>query len=206
MQASRAKHRPIVRARGAARLVLVASLTAGLCAAQALPSRAQVTPDASPLFELTDHAGKPFSRPTLAGRPYALFFGFTHCPDVCPTTLLAVSNLLQRLGADADRLGVVFVTVDPERDTSEAMRQYLAAFDARIVGLTGSGAQVAAVAKSWNAFHDKIAETDGTYTVVHSAYIYLMDGDGRLAGTMSFQDSEDEQLAKVRTLLARPGG
>jgi protein SCO1/2 len=186
--------------------VLATCLAVGLCAAQAHPSCAQVTTDAAPLFELTDHAGRHFTPGMIAGRPYALFFGFTHCPDVCPTTLLAVSNLLQRLGADADRLSVVFVTVDPERDSAEVLRQYLAAFDPRIVGLTGSEVQTAAVARSWNAFHEKIPEAGGTYTVVHSAYIYLMDDRGRLAATMSFQDGEDEQLAKVRALLAHPGG
>ena len=138
----------------------------------------------------------------MAGQPYAIFFGFTHCPDVCPTTLLEVSNVLRSLGADADRLKVVFVTVDPERDTPEQLRQYLDSFDPRIIGLTGSEQQVAAVAKGWNAFHNKIPEGDGTYTVVHSAYVYLMDRDNRLTGTMGFQETEAEQLAKLRALIA----
>ncbi len=89
-------------------------------------------------FELTDHNGKPFSSATLAGRPYAIFFGFTNCPDVCPTTLLLMSNALARLGADADRLKVLFVTVDPEQDTPEQLRKYMSSFDARILALTGT--------------------------------------------------------------------
>ena len=137
----------------------------------------------------------------MAGRPYAVFFGFTHCPDVCPTTLLEMSNNLKALGADADRLRIVFVTVDPERDTPELLRQYLSSFDPRIVGLTGSEQQIAAAAKGWNAFHNKIPEGDGTYTVVHSAYVYLMDRGNRLVDTMGFQDSEADQVAKLKALI-----
>ena len=158
-----------------------------------------------PSFELTDHNGRPFSSAALAGQPYAVFFGFTHCPDVCPTTLLEMSNALQRLGADADRLKVVFVTVDPERDTPEQLRQYLDSFDPRIIGLTGSEQQIAAAAKGWNAFHNKIPEGDGSYTVVHSAYVYLMDRNNRLTGTMGFQDTEDEQVAKLKALIGSRG-
>jgi protein SCO1 len=151
-------------------------------------------------FELTDQNGKAFSSKQLAGRPYAIFFGFTNCPDVCPTTLLEMSNHLAKLGPDADRLAVVFVTVDPERDTPEQLRTYLSAFDPRIIGLTGSPEQVAAAAKAWKAFHNKIPEDGGSYTVVHSAYVYLMDVDNRCIGTMGFQDSEEGQLEKMRKL------
>src|SRR2546430_1536532 len=107
-----------------------------------------------------------------------------------------MSNTLQRPGADAHRLRIMFVTVDPERDTPEQLQQYLDAFDPRIIGLTGSEQQIAAVAKGWNAYHNKIPEGDGTYTIVHSAYVYLMDRGNRLVGTMGFQDSEDEQVAR----------
>jgi protein SCO1/2 len=158
------------------------------------------TPGAA--FELTDHNGKVFSSTSLTGKPYVIFFGFTHCPDVCPTTLLEMSNLLGRLGADADRLQALFVTVDPERDDPEHLRAYLASFDRRIIGLTGSGAQVAAAAKGWNAFYNKVSEDGGGYTIAHSSYVYLMDRSNKLAGTMGFQESEDEQLAKLKALLA----
>jgi protein SCO1 len=154
---------------------------------------------------LIDQSGNPFSGAALAGRPYAIFFGFTHCPDVCPTTLMTLSNTLKRLGADADRLRILFVSVDPERDTPEQLRHYLAAFDQRIIGLTGSEAQIAAVAKSWKVYHNKIREDDGSYTIVHSAYVYLIDPANRLVGTMGFQDSEEEQAAKLRSLLEGTG-
>jgi protein SCO1 len=152
-------------------------------------------------FELIDHNGRLFSSSALSGSPYAIFFGFTNCPDVCPTTLLQMSNHLSKLGPDGDRLKVLFVTIDPERDRPEQLRAYLASFDPRLIGLTGSPEQVAAVAKSWNAFHNKIPEDDGTYTVVHSAYVYLMDANGHCIGTMGFQDAETEQLDQLRKLL-----
>ena len=165
------------------------------------PAVAQSNGNVGPTFELIDQNGKPFSGAALAGRPYAIFFGFTHCPDVCPTTLMTISNTLRRLSAPAEHLSILFVSVDPERDTPEALRQYLATFDARIIGLTGTEAQIAAAAKGWKVFHNKILEDDGTYTIVHSAYVYLMDRTNRLVGTMGFQDSEEEQAAKLRSLI-----
>jgi protein SCO1 len=195
----------IAHATGCAAWVIRRLLAASICvcaaAGPAMLARAQTPGSLGPAFELTDQNGKPFSSATLAGRPYAVFFGFTHCPDVCPTTLLEMGNTLQALGADADRLRIIFITVDPERDTPEQLRQYLDSFDPRIIGLTGSEQQIAAAAKCWNAFHNKIPEGDGTYTVVHSSYVYLMDRGNRLVGTMGFQDTEAEQLAKLRALV-----
>jgi protein SCO1/2 len=176
-------------------------LAAWLGASIVAPALAQPAPNDGPTLELVDQSGRPFSGAALVGRPYAIFFGFTHCPDVCPTTLLIISNALQRLGPQADRLSILFVTVDPERDTPEELRQYLASFDTRITGLTGTEAQIAAAARGWKAYHNKILEDDGTYTIVHSAYVYLMDRANRLVGTMGFQDSEEEQVAKLRSLL-----
>lgn len=180
-------------------------LAAWLGVLASAPALAQSDSSIGPTLELIDQSGKPFSGTALAGRPYAIFFGFTHCPDVCPTTLMTLTNTLQRLGADADRLRILFVSVDPERDTPEQLRQYLAAFDARIIGLTGSEAQIAAAAKHWKVFHNKIREDDGSYTIVHSAYVYLMDRANRLVGTMGFQDSEEEQAAMLRSMLEGTG-
>jgi protein SCO1/2 len=97
---------------------------------------------------------------------------------------------------------VVFVTVDPERDTPELLHTYLASFDARIIGLTGSEAGIAEAARGWDAFYNKIPESDGSVTVVHSAHVYLMGTDNRLTGTLNFQEAEDVQLAKLQALLA----
>jgi protein SCO1 len=191
-------------------LRLAAAILVGLAAflAGALPAaqlHAQKIGSGGGSFVLTDQNGEPFSSAALVGRPYAIFFGFTHCPDICPTTLLEMSNHLAALGPDGDRLKVVFVTIDPERDTADHLRAYLASFDARIIGLTGSEAQIAEAAKGWNAHHHKLPENDGSYTVVHSAYVYLMDADNRLAATLNFQEPEAEQLAKLKTLLAGKG-
>lgn len=186
-------------------LALLLALAAVLSICRPQPSVAQAVGSLGAPFELTDHQGKPFASARLAGRPYAVFFGFTHCPDVCPTTLLEMSNNLRSLGADAERLKVVFVTVDSERDTPERLQQYLASFDARIIGLTGSAERIAATAKGWNAFYNKVPEDNGSYTIAHSAYVYLMDADNRLTGTLGFQESEAEQLAKLRRLLGKDG-
>jgi protein SCO1/2 len=182
-------------------------MTALLLAAPLLlaPQRphAQSTPGGrlGAAFELTDHTGKPFSSARLAGRPYAIFFGFTHCPDVCPTTLMEMSNNLNDLGADGDRLLVLFVSVDSARDTPERLAAFLSSFDPRIIGLTGSEEQIAAVTKGWDAFYNKLTESDGSFDIVHSAYVYLMDRHNRQVGTLGFQESGTEQMAKLRRLL-----
>jgi len=193
------------RAAWTVRLLLALSAAVLASTDGATIAQAQAVGSIGGSFELTDHNGKPFSSTALAGQPYAIFFGFTHCPDVCPTTLLEMSNNLRSLGSDGDRLKVVFVTVDPERDTPAHLRDYLSSFDPRIVGLTGSESQIAAAAKGWNAFYNKIPEGDGTYTIAHSAYVYLMSRDNRLVGTLGFQESQAEQLAKLRRLLEVAG-
>lgn len=181
-------------------LSVVAILVAGV--PSATPSEAQKIGSSGGSFDLIDQNGRSFSSTSLVGRPYAIFFGFTHCPDVCPTTLVEMGNHLSALGPDADRLRVVFVTVDAARDTPEHLRTYLASFDTRIIGLTGSEAQIAEAAKGWNAHYNKFTESDGSITIVHSAHVYLMDADNRLAATLNFQEPEAEQLAKLKALLA----
>jgi protein SCO1 len=188
------------------RVVLTLVTTLVIAALAVTGAQAQKIGSSGGSLELTDQTGKPFSSAALAGRPYAIFFGFTHCPDVCPTTLVEMSNHLAALGADADKLAVVFVSVDFERDTPDTLRAYLASFDARIIGLTGSEAQIAEAAKGWNAHYDKFTESNGSISIVHSAHVYLMDADNRLAATLNFQEPEAEQLAKLKKLLvAKPG-
>jgi protein SCO1/2 len=153
-------------------------------------------------FTLTTAEGKPFSSKILTGRPYALFFGFTNCPDVCPTTLLEMSNNLAALGPDGDRLTVLFVTVDPERDTAEHLKSYLAAFDRRIIGLTGSAADIALVAQAYRVFYEKVPTSSG-YTMNHTATVYLMDSKGVLVSTTNDEEPEAVQREKLRRLVAR---
>ena len=152
-------------------------------------------------FKLTTHAGRQFSSEMLEGRPYALFFGFTNCPDVCPTTLMEMSNHLAVLGPDGDRLTVLFVTVDPERDTAEHLKEYLAAFDRRIIALTGSAEDIALVARAYHVFYAKVPTSSG-YTMNHTATIFLIDRKGVLVSTTNDEESEAVQLEKLRRLLA----
>ena len=151
-------------------------------------------------FELTTHEGKRLSSAELAGTPFALFFGFTHCPDVCPTTMLELSNAMKALGADADRMRFLFVSVDPERDTPEQLKLYLSNFDPRITGLVGTPQEIAAVAKAYRAIYEKVPTKDG-YTYNHTALVYLMGRDGRLVGTINYQESAEAQLKKLRRLI-----
>ena len=153
-------------------------------------------------FTLTAHDGSRFDSRTLAGRPYVIFFGFTRCPDICPTTLLEMSNHLQALGPRADQLTTLFVSIDPERDTPAHLKAYLADFDSRITGLTGSLDEVDRTARQFRVFYEKVA-TSGDYTMNHTATVYLMDGAGQLVGTMSFQEPQDIQMKKLSRLLER---
>ena len=151
-------------------------------------------------FTLTSHEGKPFDSKQLAGKPFAIFFGFTQCPDVCPTTLLEVSQHLKALGPNADKLNFLFVSVDYERDTPKHLKDYLASFDPRIIGLTGDAQQIAAITKAFRVYFEKVP-TSSSYTINHTATVYLMDARGRLTGTMSFQEPPETQLAKLKRLV-----
>lgn len=164
--------------------------------------RAQVTPVPAigGAFSLVDTEGRRVSDADLKGKPAAMFFGFTHCPDVCPTTLVEASAWLKALGPDAEKLRVVFVSVDPERDTPELLKAYLSSFDARITGLTGTVAEVDAIKKAYRVFARKVPQ-GATYTVDHSASVYLMDADGRFTGTIAWQEAPESALAKLRRLV-----
>lgn len=152
-------------------------------------------------FRLTSHTGKPFSDADVKGRPFALFFGFTSCPDVCPTTLYQLSALMQKLEQEADRMPVLFVTVDPERDTPEQLASYLSSFDPRIVGLTGTPSEVNTTTKTFRAYYRKVDIGDGDYTMDHTAAVYLMGADGRFVATLDPHEAESAQIGKLRRLL-----
>jgi protein SCO1/2 len=130
-------------------------------------------------LQLTDHTGRARSLEDWRGKAVVLFFGFTHCPDVCPTTLADVSNALKQLGPDAQRVQVLFVTVDPERDTPEILGKYVTAFDPGFLGLYGDAAATRSAAKEFKVYYEK-RKTDGGYTVDHSGQSYVIDPQGRL--------------------------
>ncbi len=151
-------------------------------------------------FSLIDQTGARVTEADLTGRPTALFFGFTWCPDVCPTTLFEVASLMDRLGVQADEMNFVMVTVDPERDTPEILNEYLAAFDPRLRGLTGTPAEVAAMADAYRVDVERVA-TDGGYTMNHTASVFLMDAANDFAGTITYHEDPDTALAKLRRLI-----
>lgn len=150
---------------------------------------------------LVDHTGRRLEARDTEGRPKIVFFGFTHCPEVCPTTLAEISALLDRLGPDAGRLGAYFVSVDPERDRPEVLAGYLASFNPAIRGLTGTPEEVAAVARAYRAFHRKVPVEGGGYTVDHSAVVYLLDASGRFVQALDLA-KPDAALAALRRVLA----
>ena len=129
-------------------------------------------------FQLTDQAGQAVTEQNLKGKPTLIFFGFTHCPDVCPTSLFEISEVLKAMGTDADKVNAWFVSVDPERDTAAAMKDYLSSFDPHLKGLTGEPAAVAKVISAYRVYARKVPLKDGDYTMDHTALIYLMDRDG----------------------------
>ena len=152
-------------------------------------------------FRLTDQNGKTVTEQDMKGRPFLVFFGFTHCPDVCPTTLFDVSEVLRSLGPDADRAGALFITVDPERDTPAAMKDYLSSFDPHMSGLTGDPAQIAAVAKAYRDYFKKVPLDDGSYTMDHTAIVYLMDKTGRFVSPFNIKRPTDVAVADLRRYL-----
>lgn len=167
-----------------------------------LVQQSQPAVDIGGPFKLATHKGDELSDSDLAGQPFAVFFGFTHCPEICPTTLWEMSEALKELGPDAEKLRVLFISVDPTRDTPEFLANYLQSFDPRIVGLTGSEEEIAAVGKEYRAYWEKVPTEDGDYTMNHTASVYLMDGKGQFVGTIAYGEQPPVRMEKLRKLLA----
>ncbi|WP_321342491.1 SCO family protein [Breoghania sp.] len=151
-------------------------------------------------FTLVDGQGNTFTEANLKGKPSAMFFGYTFCPDVCPTTLAELQGWIEQLGPDADKLNYVFVSVDPERDTPEVMASYVGAFDDRIIPLSGTREQVDAVIKAYRVYARRVEREDGDYLMDHSAGLYLFDGNLRFVGTIAYGEDSETALAKLRRL------
>lgn len=151
-------------------------------------------------FQLTSHKGEVFNNAKLAGKPYLVFFGFTFCPDICPTTLFELTDLMAEMGPAADRITPILITVDPERDTQGVLAEYMTAFDPRIVALRGSTTETDAAAKAFAAFYAKVPTENGSYTMDHTAGVYLMDAAGQFAGTLDMDEPRDVRLTKLRQL------
>lgn len=152
-------------------------------------------------LELTDHNGQPRTLADFKGKVVTLFFGFTHCPDVCPTTMVEMANVMKELGPDAAKLQVLFITVDPERDTAEVLKRYVPAFHPSFLGLRGSAEETAKVAKEFKIHYQKQKLASGGYTVDHSAGTYIFDGEGRLRLFAQYGTGAPALLHDIRQLL-----
>lgn len=152
------------------------------------------------VFELMTVDGAPFRSADLAGKPYLVFFGFTHCPDVCPTALFELTALLKDIGAAADHITPLFVSVDPERDTAELLKLYMTSFDPRIVALRGDAEQTKAAADAFSAYYRKVQTASDNYTMDHTAGLFLIRADGRLQGMLDMHEPRENQLEKLRRL------
>ena len=161
------------------------------------PSVPQVAAIGGP-FSLTDQNGRTVTDRDLKGHPFLVFFGFTHCPDVCPTTLFDVSEILRALGPDADRVRALFVTVDPERDTSPTLKDYLSSFDPHLTALTGDPEAVAVVAKAYRVYYKKVPLAEGGYTMDHTAIVYLMNKDGKFVSPFNLKRPTEAAVADLR--------
>lgn len=152
-------------------------------------------------FRLEDQNGKPVSDADMKGRPFLVFFGFTHCPDICPTTLFEMSQVMKALGPDADRAGALFITVDPERDTPGVMKDYLSNFDPHLRGLTGDRVAVDAAIRAYRVYAKKVPLQNGDYTMDHTAVVYLMDKDGNFVAPFDVSRTPEAEAADLRRYL-----
>jgi protein SCO1 len=152
-------------------------------------------------FQLTDQTGQTVTEKNLVGRPTLIFFGYTHCPDVCPTSLFEMSEVLRAMGKDADRVNAYFVSVDPERDTQAVMKEYLSSFDPHLKGLTGDTAAVAKILSEYRVYAKKTPLKDGEYTMDHTALIYLLDRDGHFVSPFNLKRTPEAAAADLKGYL-----
>jgi protein SCO1 len=180
---------------------LVVCLGAVLTLSGTLSSPTQQIAGIGGSFTLTDQNGRTVSDADLKGHPFLVFFGFTNCPDVCPTTLFEVSEVLRALGPQADGMRAFFITIDPERDTPPVMKDYLSSFDPHLSGLTGNPAAIAAVAKAYRVYYKKVPLEQGGYTMDHTAIVYLMDKNGRFISPFNLKRTTQAAAADLRRYL-----
>lgn len=152
-------------------------------------------------FELTNQNGEAVGPKTLIGQPSLVFFGFTHCPDVCPTTLSDISAWLDEIGPDASNLNTVLITVDPERDTVDILAEYVSYFHPQIQGWTGSNAQLADAAEGFRAVYEKVVREDGDYTMNHTAGVFLFSSTGRMVTTIDYHEPREFAVPKIRRAM-----
>ena len=190
-------------------LALAAAFLAGAAALAAIavviwPRGGEVAVSPSAVggpFRLTDQNGRAVTEADFKGKPFLVFFGFTHCPDICPTALFEMSETFRRLGGDAEKIGALFISVDPTRDTPEKLKEYLQSFHPRISALTGTQAEIDEVTKAYKAYAKKVPLDGGEYTMDHSAIVYLMDREGRFVAPFNLKRPADEAAKDLRRYL-----
>lgn len=200
--------------RGSPRFLLIAAILAGLVivgtgafvtvALRETPRGAAGTALASAIggpFQLVDQNGKTVTDADLKGKWSLIYFGYTHCPDACPTALNDISIALSELGARRDAVRPVFITVDPERDTPETLKAYMTSFDAPILALTGSAEQVAKAAKAYRVYYAKHPEAGGDYSMDHSSVIYVMDPQGRFTASFTHESAPEQIAERLKKLI-----
>ena len=170
---------------------------------QMQPVRNTGTLDIGAPFTLASSKGGTVSSESLKGTPYAMFFGFTHCPMVCPTTLTEMQAAFAALGDVGKDLRMFFVSVDPERDTAQYLADYLTNFDPRIEGLVPTVAELPGIAKAFRVFYQKVPTSDGSYTMDHTATVFLFDRAGKFAGTIAFDEDPKLRVAKLKRLVEK---
>lgn len=190
------------------------AITAGLAACDRLPASTDrpvfkgIDITGAPYgrgFALTDFNGQPRTLRDWQGKVVMLYFGFVQCPDVCPTALSRAATVMEQLGPQAAEVQLLFVTVDPERDTPELLREYMAAFDPAFMALTGSEDQIKVAADAFRVYYKKVP-TGSSYTMDHTALTYLFDRQGRLRVALRHEQGADDYAADVRALLAEDAG
>ena len=189
-------------------LVIAATFAASLIVALLLifwgmggvRNMAQAAPIGGP-FQLTDQDGKTVTQANLEGKPSLIFFGYTHCPDICPTALSDISEVLDAMGTDADRVNAYFVTVDPERDTPAIMKDYLSSFNPHLKGLVGDAEQTRKVISAYRVYAKKIPMKGGDYSMDHTALVYLMDRDGKFVHPFNLKRKPEEAAADLKRYL-----
>jgi len=154
-------------------------------------------------YSLVDQNGKPVDQTMFQGHPSALFFGYTHCPDVCPTTMAEMASWFETLGDDGKNLHAYFVTVDPQRDTPAILGDYVSWVSDRITGVTGDPTEIAKIVKAWGIHAEKVPLGGDEYAMDHTASVFLLNAKGEFEGTIAYGEANDTALGKLRNLLAK---
>ena len=149
---------------------------------------------------LIDHNGQAFKSTTLKNKPSLLFFGFTNCPEICPTTLADLSQITKEVTSNDDSINIIFVTLDPKRDNKEHLKDYIQYFDGNIIGVTGNKIEIKEFADNWGVFYETVKTTNSNYTLNHTATVFMIDALGNFRGTIAWGENESSIIQKINNL------